>query len=682
MKLIIIFILILTSQLQSQWIDLNPVQPLEDYKKIDFINQDTGWIVGNNGMVLFTNDGGVSWDYRNTPPVDLDYVDFVNQSTGYVSNRDGVMYKTTNGGINWLLLNMNNNLPIFSYYFADINSGIVAAGNNLIKTSNGGLNWNTILTGSGRFFLYTFFLNSQTGWVSSYNGELLKTTNFGNNWSSSTAPWWKMFFVDENTGWMYPGEYYSNSLKKTTNGGIDWVDQPNPMYYLLSLGFINNNTGYGVGSSDLMRTTNGGVNWIQYPFDIFGSIEDINIVNANTAVITGDRNLVAKTTNTGLNWNNISKKIGTNIGIRFFNSNNGYIHGEAGVFATSIDGGNSWIKKTTGTLETFSDAYFLNVNTGWLISNSQKLFKTINGGINWDISVMNTSKSLSKIYFANPNTGWISCDSGTILFSTNGGSSWLINNTGINSRISKIIQFGNQNIAAATLDSIILVSTNLGSSWIVNYVSGDGLISDICLTDNNTAFAFGYINTVKTTNSGLNWALVSNNLPNGGKSVNYIGNTFYALTGSNVYKSVNGGINWANSEINNSPFVCFSISFVDVNTGWVAGQNGTIFRNTNSSAIGIEPISNEIPKSFVLYQNYPNPFNPVTKIDFEIPKSSIVNLIIYDIIGKQVSTLVSKQLNTGKYSVVFDGITLPSGIYFYRITAGNFTESKKMLLVK
>ncbi len=98
--------------------------------------------------------------------------------------------------------------------------------------------------------------------------------------------------------------------------------------------------------------------------------------------------------------------------------------------------------------------------------------------------------------------------------------------------------------------------------------------------------------------------------------------------------------------------------------------------------IGIIPISSEIPKSFSLSQNYPNPFNPTSNIKFDVQKTSFTVMKVYDIIGREVATLVNQQLQPGTYEVSFDGTNLPSGIYFYRLESGSFVETKKMSLVK
>lgn len=98
--------------------------------------------------------------------------------------------------------------------------------------------------------------------------------------------------------------------------------------------------------------------------------------------------------------------------------------------------------------------------------------------------------------------------------------------------------------------------------------------------------------------------------------------------------------------------------------------------------IGIKPISNKIPIAFSLYQNYPNPFNPSTFIKFDVPHSSHVILEVFDILGKDNSELVDENLSAGNYEIQFDGGSFPSGVYFYKLTAGEYTKTMKMILLK
>ncbi len=115
-----------------------------------------------------------------------------------------------------------------------------------------------------------------------------------------------------------------------------------------------------------------------------------------------------------------------------------------------------------------------------------------------------------------------------------------------------------------------------------------------------------------------------------------------------------------------------------------AARTGTQFADF---LIGVNPVSGNIPSKYILHQNHPNPFNPVTKIKFDLPgnvksEKSNVKIIIYDILGKEIAVLVNGQLNPGTYEIGFDGADFPSGVYFYTLRAGDFTDTKKMILIK
>jgi hypothetical protein len=129
------------------------------------------------------------------------------------------------------------------------------------------------------------------------------------------------------------------------------------------------------------------------------------------------------------------------------------------------------------------------------------------------------------------------------------------------------------------------------------------------------------------------------------------------------------------------------------------GRGDVMLELLNSPLTNVENNSNTIPTSYSLQQNYPNPFNPTTKIKFDIPSNvkretsdvlfplrkggeGVVTLKIYDILGKEIATLVNEQLAPGTYEVTFDGSEFPSGVYFYQLKTNNFSETKKLLLIK
>ena len=398
-------------------------------------------------------------------------------------------------------------------------------------------------------------------------------------------------------------------------------------------------------------------------YDRTGNFNTISFANSNTGFIGGDYLSLMKTTNGGENWskNNI-------LGDPFESNMNG-----------------RYIRKIQ----------FVDENNGYLLAyfkycSDTLFFKTTNSGNNWNLLNTNIS-SCRNFYFINNNTGWAVNDTtigdrmySNVIKTTDGGSHF----------ISKgLITFSNTDIAF--IDSLFgyiscedyFYSPNLwkttdgGESW-QGYDLGK--ISSVSIIDRNIAFATSYEQGIyKTTNAGNNWISVYNN-PQLWRKIRFVNNQigFATTSNRNIYYTTNQGLNWNYSNIGS--FLSINdIYFNNPNTGLAVGQSGKIYKTNNTGGIvSINPIITEIPKYFCLNQNYPNPFNPTTNIKFSIVNSGDVKLVVYDILGREVRTLVNESLKPGTYETAFDASTLNSGVYFYKLVTGNFTETKKMILIK
>ena len=125
-------------------------------------------------------------------------------------------------------------------------------------------------------------------------------------------------------------------------------------------------------------------------------------------------------------------------------------------------------------------------------------------------------------------------------------------------------------------------------------------------------------------------------------------------------------------------------------TGGSTGFIGKLYKTSIGTLVGIDDYKNNIPSEFQLYQNFPNPFNPTTKIKYTIPdvetrhasSLQMVTVKVYDVLGNEITTLVNESQAAGSYEVEFDGSKIPSGVYFYQLKAGQFIETKKMVLLK
>ncbi len=167
------------------------------------------------------------------------------------------------------------------------------------------------------------------------------------------------------------------------------------------------------------------------------------------------------------------------------------------------------------------------------------------------------------------------------------------------------------------------------------------------------------------------------------RNIYSIGNTVYAgSNGDGVYMQSGAGTTWSNW----SAFKDGLPALADVRDLNLDGNlmfaglfGGSIWKTLITD---IKKISTEVPGNYSLSQNYPNPFNPSTNINFKIKETKFVKLSVYNILGEEVASLVNQKLSPGNYNVTFDGSSLSSGIYFYRLITGNFSDVKKMTLIK
>ena len=158
-------------------------------------------------------------------------------------------------------------------------------------------------------------------------------------------------------------------------------------------------------------------------------------------------------------------------------------------------------------------------------------------------------------------------------------------------------------------------------------------------------------------------------------------NIFAGTLDSGVYLSRNNGMSWINKNQGfDGPTSVENLLIV--NDYIYSSTEHSTYRRLLSESTGINFISSEIPSNYSLFQNYPNPFNPSTNIKYQISKNSFVILKVYDLLGREISTLVNELQKAGVYEVQFSNSELTSGIYFYRMQAGNYSETKKMVYIK
>jgi len=387
-----------------------------------------------------------------------------------------------------------------------------------------------------------------------------------------------------------------------------------------------------------------------------------------------------------------------------------------------------------------NSVYFINQQTGFIVGAGSTLRKTTDGGLNWTAQDPFGALELRSVFFFNAGTGLVCGYNGTIIKTTNGGFNWNVIPSGTSTQLLALSFYNNLAGICCGNSGTSLYTTNGGDNWSAGYPQGYLVTFYSAFMVSPTKGYCAGVNTIfsplvaKTTNGGANWTyssfmvnnneatvygiyffndqngIVVSNLWNGqggismtsNGGVNWTSQIFaYGLLGvdfpvqttgycvglnGTIMKSTDGGYNWS-AQTSNSSATLSSVFFIDSLYGYAVGGAGTLLKTINGGLTGISEWDNKIPSDFHLFQNYPNPFNTTTKIQFAIPPLKGVRgmntmLIIYDVLGREVTTLVNQELKPGSYEVEWDGSNYPSGVYFYKLISDSFTETKKMVLVK
>ncbi|MCX6159441.1 MAG: T9SS type A sorting domain-containing protein [Ignavibacteriae bacterium] len=447
-----------------------------------------------------------------------------------------------------------------------------------------------------------------------------------------------------------------NSSLIILNSDAQWVNYTLPYNGIAgTIGFFNANTGVSSGSNmsslQLYYTTNAGSNWVlsTYPLEI-NNLADVQFMNSSIVYACGNEAIAPASYRTA--------------------------------FLKSANSGITWVKVgASDTLKgSMDNMHFFDANTGYALIDSSltgntRLYKTTNVGVNWQrIQLIEAGMKLNNLYFFDMNTGIISGKK------YNGGP--------------------------AGLYGVIYKTTNGGISFIKTTYSGASEIRDFTFLNSTTGIATGFSKTggttiYRTTNSGSQWDSILYLSTRTINNIESIQNTGTAFAIGNMMDTINGyivistikttnyGTNWVVKDINQNTLVS-GLSLIDQNKFMMSGGDlysnpygpARIFISTNGGNVFVNQIGSNVPSSYSLGQNYPNPFNPRTAISLCLPVVSFVSLKVYDIMGREVQTLVNENLQPGTYETTLDGSMLNSGVYFYKLVTDGYSETKRMLLVK
>ncbi|MCI0449885.1 MAG: T9SS type A sorting domain-containing protein [Chlorobi bacterium] len=367
--------------------------------------------------------------------------------------------------------------------------------------------------------------------------------------------------------------------------------------------------------------------------------------------------------------------------------------GNAATVRRTTNGGTTWTdgNPNPGVINgAIYNIEAIDANTAWCTTSPSNTFiyKTTNGGTNW-VQVYTAAGFINAIKMTSPTVGIATGDpvggNWVILGTTDGGSTWSSISTtpGTGDGRNNCLQVMLPHVWFGSGQGTIWHSTNAGVNW--TSVATTGLAGQVLAVHFNslTLGLGGGATMVKSTNAGGNYALLPALGTGNITGIQGAANDFWYCRGTGIYRSTNGGTNWTqvHTAVGTQNDLSLAFGGNGCFVGWSVGSGGNIAK-MNGMPVGIGNNNNEIPSVYRLEQNYPNPFNPATIISFSLPKSGFVELRVYDILGREVAVLVNEVRQAGSHSIDFNASSLASGIYLYTIKSGDFTDTKKMALIK
>jgi hypothetical protein len=712
-------ILIISSiKLNAQWkqVNIGPVGgKINSIAVIPIGTGGTTVFAGTESGIIRLTDNGTNWTSVNSSFTYCFASIGPNIFAGTVS---GVILSTDNGNT-WTAPNTNMNYFITALA---VNNTTIFAGtyqNGIFRSTDNGASWTAADSGLGAFQNLVTSLavnpngtNGATIYAGTASGLCFSTDN-GNSWSTLVS------------NYLGPLQFI-NCI--TVNGSIIFVGTPGGI--IRSTGgnsFEKADTGLANGTSIFSILINNSDTFIGTTAGVYLSPDSgvtWTAVNNGLPVSPSQVYSVAASSNSA---SEVNLYAGTNNGV-YLSTNNG----------TSWTGENSGVVGPQVNCFAGEGSKVFAVTTGPPDYNNTWLLYSSDYGTTWKVAA---DSGLSG-FVANltlTDSGLYAVSNNGVFYSSNNGENWRSINGGImNTTDPTTLVTNGSNLIAATQSNGLFLSTDNGESWNITggssqqyvytlysfgskvftggsngiYISVDGgknwAISNDTLTDVGTILSIGsnlfavrepvYPRTgLDTTqhpgglflsiDSGKTW-LPHNFLPDtlfiGGPVAVYGSNIFMALGGENgVYFSSNNWTTW-NSMGNGLPNETIIALFVNDSSIFAGvGINYGIWQRRLSEITGMnQPPSLNIPGSFKLEQNYPNPFNPSTVISWQLAAGSFVTLKVYDILGREVKTLVNERQSAGTHSVTFNAAGLSSGVYFYRISTGSFVQTKKLMVIK
>jgi photosystem II stability/assembly factor-like uncharacterized protein len=614
------------------------------------VDSTGGIFVGTTEGIIRSADDGVTWVpigplAQSVRSIAFDPAGFIFAAT------DSGVYRTSDGGGEWV------KTPFWAWHVTgvvinqggDVFASTESYGEGFVfRSTDKGATWqlkNNGIPGTAKDVIALLVDRHGTLFAGTFEKLLFRSSDNGDSWELCPLAWYYHLVYDSANDVLYADS--PEGIVRSQTHGESWQLLAGTAGHYNSL--LVTPTGVLYGSSGLI---------FRYATDHWDTLASNGlpppVVRAVTGLVSGevvistDRG-IARSTNSGVSWLNVAglddaapatQLVARKTGDLFRVKSAGYITMTLSVDRSS-DGGASWsvVFETTGYDYGYGGPALLlavGPQEDIFVGGPSGVMRSTDSGSSWDSTGL---KDFVYAIAAHPNGSLFAATSSDVFVSSDRGDTWTASGLDISIVCLAVDSAG---ILCAGSDFAAFRSTNLGQVWLQTFLRGyavAGLIGD---ADGSFRASVTGEGILGSSDHGVSWEPMNDGLPD--LSVACL------------------GLDWSGA----------------LYAGMSSHGLYRFMRSPNS-------VSSEIagtPRSFSLSQNYPNPFNPITVIRYQVPIAGDVKLVVYDLLGREVVVLVDERRVRGSYEVKFDATGLASGVYFYRLQAGSYVNTKKLLLLR
>jgi ligand-binding sensor domain-containing protein len=679
----------------------------------------------NGGGMFVSTDNGVSWMLKvgGLPQnANVTSITIASEGIAYAiigaNSSVGKAYKSIDGGDSWQEITASpggmSRVHITASGVLLTSSEIALGGQGIFRSTDGGTTWQLRATG-----IPSYVVGPETYYrsVSAIDSDVTGTLYAAVNGGSVTT---------------------EIGVYKSTNNGDSWTRMSAGLLQNVNVKPVivgPNGTVFVGVRNRVYRSTDGAATWVQTDSIPMASSNTINrlVANASQQLFAATQGGSFRAENSGSGWTNLNNPIGSASDFKTLNDGS-YITcglevwGVFGGIHRSTNNGASWIDANTGVTNALTTA--LTVTPGGSIFNGLgrgRIDYSHNNGASFSRVILPYTGSATQASIAallgNSSGVVVAALSEGLFTSSDNGSSWTKTSTWANNRALALDQSGN---FLAGNSNGVWKSTNDGQTWA--QLPGGGNVYSLFVTSGGTILAGTFNAGInRSSDGGATWTNSGTSLFGAvtiGQFVQLPNGTIYVHTLGGLFSSTDDGASW--TAMSGTPVGVQYRTLVSAANVLLLGTQNGLYKSTDEGAAWtfhnqgmlntildylalapdgrlygaggagvyrtIDPIvtsvgesSDHLPMAFRLDQNYPNPFNPSTKITFSIPVGTghaPSVLKVYDLLGREVRTLVNDNLQPGSYEVNFNAEGLASGVYFYRLVAGEFVQTRRLILLR